>query len=165
MPEEISVHELLIQLKLGHDEAIEILYTRYAKAFYLYAKGRGLTHEDAEDAAHATFSRVLSNIESYREADGAGPGWLWRICKNVVTDFLRQRPTEAVSEECLAPEEAEPEWRYERMELARAVDLAWECLSQEDREELRRGRGRGPGRKAWHEAVQHLRAILQEFFL
>ncbi len=56
-------------------------------------------------------------------------------------------------------EEFDPDDRLLDQERLRALQYGWVALSEEDRNELRRGRGRGPGRKAWHLAVVKLRNL------
>jgi RNA polymerase sigma-70 factor, ECF subfamily len=167
MAKYISVDILLTRLKYGDDEAIEILYPRYAKVFYTYVKNCGLTHEDAEDIVEETFLHVLKSIKTYDEAEGHGESWLWRICKNIMTDLLRRKRTACslmddrpVDE--FPSEDTNPARCFERKEYFQALDSAWQRISKTDREELQLGRGRGPGRKAWHKAVQKFRAAFYE---
>jgi RNA polymerase sigma factor (sigma-70 family) len=162
MAESISVHVLLTRLKCGHDEIIEILYPRYAKVFYVYAKNRGLTHEDAEDIVDETFLHILRSIGTYNEIDGHGEQWIWRICKNLVTDSLRRKRIVRSFADDPPDEDADPERCFGRKECSQALSRAWQRISEADQEELQRGRGRGPGRKAWHEAAQKFRTVFYE---
>lgn len=159
MIEDVSSHELLIQLKHGDDEAVPILYARYAKEFYQMARRQGLTHQDAEDVVHIVFYRTISHIASYDEAFGGGEKWMRIICKHAVADVFRQRPIEQLPADCPASENIEPEKWVEKKEHLQKINIVWESISETDRQELRRGRGRGPGRKKWHEAIQRFRDI------
>lgn len=60
MGKDISVHSLLLRLKEGHEQVLDVLYPRYGKIFYAYACRHHLSHEDAEDVVQAVFWRVLS---------------------------------------------------------------------------------------------------------
>ena len=167
MAENISVDILLTRLKYGNDEAIELLYPRYAKVFYTYAKNCGLTCEDAEDIVDETFLRVLKSIKAYDEVEGHGEPWMWRICRNLVADLLRRKRTASLlvndlPVDDLPSEDADPARCFDRKEYSQALDRAWQRISETDREELQRGRGRGSGRKAWHEAAQRFRAAFYE---
>ena len=93
MNENFSAHYLLMQLQCGHEEVIDILYPRYAKDFYTYARHQGFTHEDAEDIVHTTFYKILSSIAYYDVIAGAGAGWMWRICRNLIIDMKRRKST------------------------------------------------------------------------
>ncbi|MDQ2907584.1 MAG: sigma-70 family RNA polymerase sigma factor [Chloroflexota bacterium] len=159
MVEQNGVHMLLMQLKQGHEEVLDVLYPRYARVFYAYARHNRLSHEDAEDIVQTTFWRALDRIGSYDEVYGGGERWLWSICKNLVIDSLRGKTALELPAELLSGEESDPANYAERQENLLAFKYAWDALPEEDRAELRRGRGRGPGRKAWHQAVQRLRSI------
>lgn len=157
--EPVSIHALLVQLKQGHEEMLDVLYPRYAPVFYAYARNRGLSHETAEDIVQSTFWRALDRIASYDESYGNGERWLWSICKHQVIDILRCRTTVEFSEEALLTGDIDPVAYVETQERRLAIKRAWDALAEADRIELRRGRGRGPGRKAWHEAAGRLRAL------
>ena len=162
MAENIPVHILLIWLKRGHDEVIEILYPHYAVIFYRYARKRGLTHEDAEDIVEEIFLHILKGIDTYDEVSGNGEGWIWSICKNLITSFLRRKRMENFLSDDLIDEDADPERCLEKNERFQTFTRTWQKISEADRRELRSGRGRGPGRKAWHEAVQRFRTLFYE---
>lgn len=159
MIQSISIHSLLLKLKQGHEEALDVLYPRYARLFYAYARRRSLSHEDAEDIVQTTFWRMLDRISSYDEQSGGGERWLWSICRHLVIDALRQKSMEQLPEEEALVDESNPEHTVEKQESVLAFTQAWDALPEADRNELRRGRGRGPGRKAWHEAIGRLRTL------
>ncbi|SRR6266571_720266 len=165
MAEQDSVHNLLCRLKHGSDESIDILYPYYRRVFYAYARRLRLTHEEAEDAVGEMFWRILNCIGSYDEIEGGGERWMWRICRNVTVDILRKRRSrEKLVDFHLVYEDIGPEEYFEKNEIAQAFACAWGRISQADQEELRRGRGRGIGRKKWHEAFQRLRAFFRVYY-
>src|SRR5690242_7781111 len=145
MIEDISAHKLLLQLKQGDESAADSLYVCYARKFYQMARHRGLTHEDAEDVVHTVFYRTLCHIAYYDEAIGGGEKWMRIICKHAVDDILRQKPIEQLPEDCPAFEDICPERYVETKERLQKINAVWESISEKDRQELRRGRGRGPG--------------------
>jgi RNA polymerase sigma factor (sigma-70 family) len=159
-----SAHDLLVRLKHGNVEAIDMLYPRYARAFYGYAKRKQLSHEEAEDIVGATFDRILTCIQSYNEVKCGGEKWMWIICRNLVTDVLRNKCKQTGEDFDIhhLSENADPEWILEQREYNRAISRAWNKISEEDRQEILKGRGRGPGRKAWWEAIQRFFAALSE---
>src|SRR5450755_2275930 len=132
LPNITSVHTLLIQLKYGDIEAIDILYPYYAREFYNYARRQGLKHEDAEDVKQMAFDRVLRGIEHYDEHKGSGDGWLRTICKRLVIDIVRRKSTVELLDAYLASEDTEPEYYYEHSERFRTVNRALERLPKED---------------------------------
>ncbi len=175
-----STYDLLIQLKAERDEAIEVLYPRYSKQFYWYARHKGLSREDAEDVVMITFGRILTRIKTFDEVQGrqgAGAPWLWMIHRNVVIDHLRgtqrTRGTRSLDEHPLeedvklndgrvTPEDIDPARSAENRELSRALECAWSRISAADQDEFRRGPGGGTGRKTWHQAVERFRIELLE---
>lgn len=153
---------LLNQLKRGDDQAIEILFARYAEGLYWYAiRNYHLSPEDADDAVQTTFCAIIESIQTYDEHKGTGRGWIYTICKNVIIDSQRRKKPQLRLED-IEPSSGDPSPDHGVMqqEWFEAVKHAWDQLSEEDRQELVRGRGRGPGRTAWHEAAQRFRAFL-----
>ncbi len=84
-----------------------------------------------------------------------------------MTDLLRRKRTVSslvndLPVDDLPREDADPARCFGRKEYSQALACAWRRISETDREELQRGRGRGSGRKAWHEAAQKFRAAFYE---
>ncbi len=161
-PEDLTAHELLVRLKNGNMEAVEVLYGRYKPKFYKCAMRKTRSHEDADDIVQETFDRILRGINGYNETKGArggGAPWMWRICSNVIVDKLRQRqqrvPEQLVDE--MASEALHPEEWVELDERCRAAACALESLSPDDRVQILRPRGRGPRSRAWEAAMGRLR--------
>ena len=163
MPKDVletySVHELLMRLKQRHIEALDVLYPRYGLVFYRYARHHHLTHEDAEDVVQTIFWHLLDRIESYDEERESGEKWLWHICRNQVIDHLRRQKVSQLPNAELLVEEFDPDAHLMDQEQLEVLTRGWAALEERDRTELRQGRGRGPGRKAWHAAVTKLRHL------
>jgi RNA polymerase sigma factor (sigma-70 family) len=164
MTEEISTHNLLVQLKHGNEHAFDLIYKRHARQFFHYALSQKLTPEEAEDAVEETFDRLLICISNYSEVICGGEHWLWSMCRHKVTDTLRRRKKQALQllESYPSSEEANPEIYFEKQEDLQTLKRAWEKISEADRQAIRQGRGRGPGRKAYHEAMQRMSAAFSE---
>jgi DNA-directed RNA polymerase specialized sigma24 family protein len=166
MTEDVSAHELLVRLKAEDMTAVDALYGRYDLVFYRYARSRGLTREEAEDALQTTFDRILTRIRTYDEDKGAqsgGGGWLWRVCHNAVVDVLRERdPVRPDSEHGISGGDAGVE---SDLDLTVCIATALEELAEEDRQELLfRDPGRGTGRREWHLAAARFRAALERCY-
>jgi RNA polymerase sigma-70 factor (ECF subfamily) len=153
---------LLYQLKRGDDQAIEVLFARYAEGLYWYAiRKYRLSPEDADDAVQNTFCAIIENIQMYDEHQGKGRGWMYTICKNVILDSLRRKKPQLRLEDIeRSSGDHSLDYGVMQQEWFAAVEQAWDQLSEGDRQELVRGRGRGPGRTAWHEAAQRFRVFL-----
>ena len=67
-----DISDLLLRLKQGRDEVLDVLYPHYRRIFYVYARRHQLLHEDAEDVVQMTFWRLLDGIESYDEQRESG---------------------------------------------------------------------------------------------
>jgi DNA-directed RNA polymerase specialized sigma24 family protein len=164
----VLVHQFLTELKFGlkHDHieiterAVRVLYTRFAKRFCSYALHQGLTPEDADDCVEDIFERILNSIESYDEVKAGGEKWMWTICKRIVIDKQRKiQQAIWLPDDGFPSQEADSEYLFERGESYQILKCVWEQLSESDRQELRRGKGRGPGRSAWHEAAKRFREL------
>jgi RNA polymerase sigma factor (sigma-70 family) len=171
--DELSAHELLILYRQGDLHAFDILVAHYLPRFYRYAKRRGLTHEDAEDAAQEAFLQIAASINSYDDRRRGGAGWMWAIMQSKAIDAVRRvrgqtlRAVEIDDASLDFLADTLEEWlEIETQVLGREAILtafraAWNELAPEDQEELKRHPGRGPGRKTWHEAAARFRDILE----
>jgi DNA-directed RNA polymerase specialized sigma24 family protein len=159
--ESFSTHEVLLKLRGGNVKVLGALYGRYAEPFYRMATGKGLSHEEAEDAISTTFVRILERIGTYDEAKKGGESWVWQIHANVVTSLLRERG-KTVQNDPPEVTEIEDDWaaEAEKEKRQRCQDIAWNTISEDDRNEIRQRQGRrGRRPKVWHEAVGRLRAV------
>lgn len=157
-----DTHELLVRLKHGEAEVIEILYSRYARAFYAYARRRGLSHEDAEDVIQMVFDRILTRMQTYSEPKGGGEGWVWQTYSRMVIDMQRSRhgQTVVIDKTPSIPDMSTiPDDRFLQNELYRCIQIAWKSIPESDRVEILRVEASGSGRhsKLWHQAMQRLR--------
>src|SRR5260370_24421634 len=134
-----SIHDLLWQLKQGHEEVLDMLYPRYGRVFYTYARRHHLAHEDAEDVVQTTFWRLLDRIESYDETQESGEKWLWSICRNQVIDHLRRQKTRALPDDELLIKEFDPDPQLVEQERLRALASGWAHFAEREPDELRRG--------------------------
>ena len=153
-------HELLMRLKPGDEQAFEVLYMRHASAFHHFSVAKGLSPYEADDVVDETFERILTCISDYSEVICGGERWMWSICRNKVNDLLRAKKRQALQllEGYASPEETNPATLVEQQEHIHVVNQALAKLSDADREQLQRGRGR----KAWHLAVEHFRLFVSE---
>jgi DNA-directed RNA polymerase specialized sigma24 family protein len=156
---EISTNVLLTLLKQGNDEAMEVLYPRYARRFYSYACNKGLITE-SEDFVQQVFLRICEKIFTYNENIGQDESWMWTIAHSVLANTLRSKSTRPgtgpladVDLPEIGPDPGE-------QAIMRAYDCAWEAISETDREELQQGPGRGPGRNTWKMAAERFRQAL-----
>lgn len=81
----------LIEAARADPEAFEDLYRRYLVRVYAYLRARTDTREDADDLTQEVFERALAALPRYREQGNPFGAWLFRIARNVATDFHRHR--------------------------------------------------------------------------
>jgi RNA polymerase sigma factor (sigma-70 family) len=157
-----TTHDLLVQLKHGQDEVIEVIYPYYAKLFYAYGKRHGLSHEEAEDLVQTTFDHILTKIQTYDEVKGGGEKWMWRICVNLLTDIYRKPSDEVFPEDIPSEIKDDPEGILERKELTRCLEAAFNSLATAEQDELRRERRAGRPSNMQLQAIQRFSAAAQK---
>ncbi len=89
----VSEDEALLQCYLdGSLDAFETLVARHGSALLAYIRGMAGSREEAEDLFQETWSRVIRHGASFKA--GTVRGWIWRIARNAVIDYLRRRKPE-----------------------------------------------------------------------
>ena len=104
----------------------------YAPLLYRYARGRGLSREDAEDVRDeclAVVARKIADFE-YDRAKGGFKSWLYRIASGKVIDLLRKRREQLADSQDVrnvvdpapSPDELwDRHWRYEHLKYCVAA--------------------------------------------
>ena len=118
---------LLTRVKDPADrEAWDEFYELYAPLLYRYARGLGLTRDDADEVRDRCLEIVARRIRhfEYDRSRGRFKGWLHRIARDAVVDLKRTRRGREVGGESLAelvdggpgPDEAwEERWRRQHL--------------------------------------------------
>jgi RNA polymerase sigma-70 factor (ECF subfamily) len=72
-------------------EAFRRLYRHYVPKVYAYVAHRVSTRQDAEDIVSETFLRAARDLYRFeRRHEASFSAWLFRIARNLVTDFHRR---------------------------------------------------------------------------
>jgi RNA polymerase sigma-70 factor (ECF subfamily) len=90
--------------------------------------------DDAADAVHDAFARVLARPEAYDPGKGPLKPWFLRIVRNRCVDLLRKRRDVRSPVEELVDGGRLPEQEFERTEQDRMLQLALRELSVEQRQ-------------------------------
>ena len=67
------------------------LHLRYETRIYRYLRTRTATDDDAADLTQQVFLQALDALPKYRERGSPFAAWLFRIARNVSTDYHRRR--------------------------------------------------------------------------
>src|SRR5215813_2253159 len=95
--------ELLRQMRLGDESALEALYTRYGGLIFTLALRIVGDPELAREVLQDTFLRCWDGREAFDPERGRVPWWLMGIARNRAIDLLRSRSHQARIRERAAP--------------------------------------------------------------
>jgi len=178
MPADCRVEESRVLEQARADPArFAPIYERYFPRVYRYCLRRVDRPEEAEDLASLVFIRALAGLREYR--GGSVAAWLFRIARNTVANYLRDRRAHASldhaaatpantsdpGEQALAHVMREEERHYIARLIAQlpedqrellALRIAGELSAKEIGAVL--GKNEGAVRVALHRIVRQLRA-------
>ncbi len=107
-PDSIKMEEMddaaLVQIAAtGHYGAQQILYRRYIQRIYGFFVAQLRDHHVAEDLTQETFIRAFQGLTNFR-GEASFKNWLYRIAKNQIADFYRDKHSRLVElDESLPP--------------------------------------------------------------
>ena len=93
--EERADSELLREMQVGEESALELLYARYGGLIFTLALRIVGDPELAREVLQDTFLRCWGGREAYDPRRGRVPGWLMGIARNRAIDLLRSRSHQA----------------------------------------------------------------------
>lgn len=134
--------ELVSRAKKGDTAAFDELVGQYSRRVANIAYSLLSDREDALDAAQEVFVRVYKSLGTFR-GESTVSTWIFRITRNVCTDFLRKRRGGVQSLDDgeddepkmeIADDSQSPERVAERNEKIRAVRNAISRLEENQRE-------------------------------
>lgn len=123
---EAEIDELVLEAQNGEKEAIGELYDYFLESIYRFLYFRVSSESEAEDLTEEVFFKMLKNLKKY-EKRGEMPfsAWLFRIAKNALVDYYRQKTVvEEISEDAAderVKTEDETEEKIDRKRLLKAV--------------------------------------------
>jgi RNA polymerase sigma-70 factor (ECF subfamily) len=86
---------LVARAQKGDADAMGCLYRRYAGAIFRYLSVRLGNAQEAEDLTEDVFLRSFQTLGAYRERGWPYSAFLYRVAKNMLTDFYRKQRPEA----------------------------------------------------------------------
>jgi RNA polymerase sigma-70 factor (ECF subfamily) len=128
----------------GDEAAFQRLFDLYFPRLYRFALMRlNGNAADAADVVQLAFTRGFERLATFR-GEASLYGWLCQVCRNAITDIVRQRGRElvprpsldddetitAILESLAAPPLDEPEVQAWRAELARLIQVTLDALPE-----------------------------------
>ena len=99
----MSDDELVEQIRLGNEDAVEELIKRYYASILRYCKWHCSSSEAAEDLAQETFYRLFRNLSGYKEKKKF-KAYLYTIASHLCIDESRKRQLYPLEEEDITDE-------------------------------------------------------------
>jgi RNA polymerase sigma-70 factor, ECF subfamily len=134
--DDAAIERFVAEARSGDEWAFGMIFDHYHEPVYRFIASRVQRPSDAEDLTQLVFVKVLEALPRYESRGVPFGGWLFRLARNTVIDFVRTRhdhaELEAVAER--AHGDAGPdEIAVIRQELD-AVSAALRSLTDEQRE-------------------------------
>ncbi len=89
-------NELVTSAQAGEPSAFGALYDRYLDPIYRYIHTRVGNQVEAQDLTELVFLKAYERIGDYEERGHQFSAYLYRIARNVVVDYHRQRRLESI---------------------------------------------------------------------
>jgi len=136
--DDAAVERLVAEARSGDEWAFGMIFDHYHEAVYRFIASRVHRPSDAEDLTQLVFVKALEALPRYESRGVPFGGWLFRLARNAVIDFVRTRHEHAELETVAerAHGDAGPdEIAVIRQELD-AVGIALGTLTDEQRETI-----------------------------
>lgn len=89
--DEAAIEQLVAQARDGDAEAFGSLFDQYHEPVFRFIVSRIRNPTEAEDLAQIVFVKVLEALPRYESRGVPFGGWLFRLARNAVIDFVRTR--------------------------------------------------------------------------
>lgn len=89
--DEAAIERLVAGARAGDPEAFGALFDRFHERVYRYVASRVRNPADAEDLTQTIFVKVLEALPRYESRGAPFGGWLFRLARNAVIDYIRTR--------------------------------------------------------------------------
>jgi RNA polymerase sigma-70 factor (ECF subfamily) len=136
--DDAAIERFVQQAKSGDADAFGQLFDNYHEPIYRYVASRVHRPTDAEDLTQTVFVKALEALPRYEARGVPFGGWLFRLARNAVIDFVRTRhdhvDLDAVGQRSAA--EAQPDELIVIRDEIEAVGIALAALTNEQREAI-----------------------------
>jgi len=131
-------HSLMLKVKEGEVEKLNLLYKRYSRRFFGFFYGMTSDGATSEDLVQNVFMRILKYRHSYKD-NGDFEVWAFQLARNVHRDHYRKNKRYAFQEDMNPYEQELSDTKHREEEMERSDELnylkkALESLSDEKRE-------------------------------
>ncbi|HUQ81638.1 MAG TPA: sigma-70 family RNA polymerase sigma factor [Gemmatimonadaceae bacterium] len=125
--------QLVAQVLTGQTDAYGTLVLRHQQLIYRHARGMGIDHDTSVDLVQDAFVKAFDRLDDCRE--GANyRSWLFRICRNLCLDELRNVRRLSVPMSALENSDALEDRRSRDNDLTMTLRAALDRLPQALRE-------------------------------
>lgn len=136
--DEAALEQLVEQARAGDAEAFGQIFDRFHDPIYRYIVSRVNRPSDAEDLTQIVFVKVLEALPRYESRGIPFGGWLFRLARNAVIDFVRTRHDHAELDSIAEQptDETAPDEVAATRERIDAIGAALSALTDEQRDAI-----------------------------
>jgi RNA polymerase sigma-70 factor (ECF subfamily) len=126
------VHAAVMRARDGDEDALRLLYLRYADSVFAYVRSMIPDEHEAEDITQTVFARLSRRLQRYEPRRVPFGAWITTVARNAAIDHLRAKRM-VPCEQALDPETGHEDLSQDRLADIRAALAA---LSEVQREVL-----------------------------
>jgi len=136
--DDAAIERLVEAAKAGDPDAFGRLFDHYHEPVYRYIASRVHRPTDAEDLTQLVFVKALEALPRYESRGVPFGGWLFKLARNSVIDFVRTRHEHVDLDAAVghATGEATPDDQAVTRQMLDAVGAALAELTDEQREAI-----------------------------
>lgn len=120
--------ELMRMIRMKQRDALELLYDRYAKLVYSFARRAAGSEPLAREIVQLVFTRLWTTRAEYDAAKGSFANWLITVTRNIAVDVLRRERRHAAN--------VPMEWVEETKQASETDDPASELVRRSEISEV-----------------------------
>ena len=136
--DDAAIERLVTEARNGDSWAFGMIFDHYHDRIYRFIASRVQRPSDAEDLTQLVFVKALEALPRYESRGVPFGGWLFRLARNCIIDFVRTRHEHAELDaigERQGPEAGPDEIAVNREDMD-AVGVALAALTDEQRETI-----------------------------